>query len=151
MKLRKAKREELFQLIEMYFDDVLGQTRETISIPLDDSYIKAFEIIDSDPNQDLLVLVDKNDLILGTIQITYIQYLNRHGSKRAVFESVRIHKSHRGKGLGETMFNLAIQRVKDNNVSVIQLTSDKQRTDALRFYKKIGFSATHEGFKMTLK
>lgn len=151
MKLRKAKREELLQIIEMYFDDVLGQTREKISVPLADNYIKAFDIIDNDPNQELLVLVDANEVILGTIQITYIQYLNRGGSKRAIFESVRIHKDHRGKGLGEIMCNLAIQKAKDNGVSIIQLTSDKLRTDALRFYKKLGFSASHEGFKMNLE
>ncbi|PYF77425.1 GNAT family N-acetyltransferase [Pedobacter nutrimenti] len=150
MKLRKAKKEELFRIIELYADDVLGQSRETLSDPLDEGYVKAFDSIDRNPQQELLVLVDDNNLILGTLQITYVQYLNRMGSKRAIFEAVRIDKNHRGKGLGEMMCKLAINRAKENGVKFVQLFSDKQRTDALRFYQKIGFTPSHEGFKMNL-
>lgn len=150
MELRKAKKEELFRIIELYSDDVLGQTRETLSDPLDNAYLKAFDIIDLDPQQELLVLIDNDNFILGTLQITYLQYLNRRGSKRAIFEAVRIDKNHRGNGLGQVMLNLAINRAKENEVKVIQLFSDKQRSDALRFYQKIGFSPSHEGFKMNL-
>lgn len=151
MVLRKARKEELFRIIELYADDVLGQNRETLSDPLDKAYTDAFDIIDSNPQQELLVLVDDDNLIVGTLQITYIQYLNRKGSKRAIFEAIRIDKNHRGKGLGEIMCKLAIQKAKENGAKIIQLTSDKDRTDALRFYKKIGFSPTHEGFKMNIE
>lgn len=150
MKLRKAKKEELFRIIELYADDVLGQSRETLSDPLDEGYVKAFDSIDRNPQQELLVLVDDDNLILGTLQITYVQYLNRMGSKRAIFEAVRIDKNHRGKGLGEMMCKLAINRAKENGAKFVQLFSDKQRTGALRFYQKIGFTPSHEGFKMNL-
>jgi ribosomal protein S18 acetylase RimI-like enzyme len=150
MKLRKAKKEELFRIIELYADDVLGQSRETLSDPLDEGYLKAFDSIDRNPQQELLVLVDDDNLILGTLQITYVQYLNRMGSKRAIFEAVRIDKNHRGKGLGEMMCKLAINKAKENGAKFVQLFSDKQRTDALRFYQKIGFTPSHEGFKMNL-
>eukprot|EP01132_Coremiostelium_polycephalum_P021448 gene21448-25470_t len=134
----------------LYADDVLGQSRETLSDPLDEGYVKAFDSIDRNPQQELLVLVDDDNLILGTLQITYVQYLNRMGSKRAIFEAVRIDKNHRGKGLGEMMCKLAINRAKENGTKFVQLFSDKQRTGALRFYQKIGFTPSHEGFKMSL-
>lgn len=148
--LRKATLTDLMTIIEMLADDLLGRNREEVSDPLDERYIIAFKAIEKEPNQDLLVLVNDEDEVLGTLQITYLQYLNHKGSKRALIESVRIHSSQRGRGLGEKMFQLAINRAKEKGVNVIQLSSDKTRTDALRFYEKLGFTASHEGFKMKI-
>lgn len=148
--LRKATLKDLLTIVEMLADDVLGQTREEVSDPLDQRYITAFEAIDQDPNQDLVLLVNDQDEVLGTLQLTYLQYLNLKGSKRALIESVRIHSTQRRKGLGEQMFQLAIERAKENGATIIQLTSDKKRTEALRFYEKLGFTASHEGFKLKI-
>ncbi|MBK1897300.1 GNAT family N-acetyltransferase [Chryseobacterium paridis] len=150
LRLRKVTSADLMKIIEMLADDVLGQSREEVSDPLDERYVKAFKAIEQDPNQDLLVMVNDNDQILGTLQLTYLQYLNHKGSKRALVESVRIHSSVRGQGLGEKMFQLAIIRAKENGADTIQLTSDKTRTEALKFYQKLGFTASHEGFKMKI-
>lgn len=148
--LRKAAFQDLVIIIEMLADDMLGQTREDLTDPIQEYYITAFHAIDKDPNQDLVVLVDEQENVLGTLQITYLQYLNHKGSQRALIESVRIHSSQRGKGLGEKMFQLAIERAKEHGVAIIQLTSDKKRTEALKFYEKLGFTASHEGFKMKI-
>lgn len=148
--LRKVTSADLLTVIEMLADDVLGRSREEVSDPLDERYVNAFKAIEQDPNQDLLVLVNQHDEVLGTLQLTYLQYLNHKGSKRALIESVRIHSSQRKKGLGEKMLQLAIERAKRNGAHIIQLNSDKTRTDALRFYEKLGFTASHEGFKMKI-
>ncbi|ASW73030.1 GNAT family acetyltransferase [Chryseobacterium piperi] len=148
--LRKAAFQDLGIIIEMLADDVLGQTREELTDPIQEYYINAFHAIDKDPNQDLVVLVDEQENVLETLQITYLQYLNHKGSQRALIESVRIHSSQRGKGLGEKMFQLAIERAKEHGVAIIQLTSDKKHTEALKFYEKLGFIASHEGFKMKI-
>jgi len=150
LQLRTATLNDLPSIIALLADDVLGQSREIISTPLDAAYIKAFENINTDPNQDLVVLVDETDQILGTLQLTYLQYLNHKGSKRAMIESVRISQKQRGNGMGAQMMQLAIARAKEKGATIIQLTSDKQRTAALKFYEKLGFKASHEGFKMKL-
>ncbi|WP_418124538.1 GNAT family N-acetyltransferase [Chryseobacterium sp. PTM-20240506] len=150
LNLRKVTFGDLKTVIEMLADDVLGKNREEVSNPLNEQYISAFRSIEQNPYQDLLVLVNRDDEILGTLQVTYLQYLNHKGNKRALIESVRIHSSMRGKGLGEKMFHLVIQRAKENGADVVQLMSDKTRTEALRFYKKLGFTASHEGFKMKI-
>ncbi|MBT2622534.1 GNAT family N-acetyltransferase [Chryseobacterium sp. ISL-6] len=148
--LRKATLTDLMTIIEMLADDILGQSREEVSVPLDERYVSAFKAIDQDPNQDLVVLVNDHDEVLGTLQLTYLQYLNHKGSKRALIESVRIHSSQRGKGLGQKMFQLAIERAKEKGATILQLASDKKRVEALRFYEKLGFTASHEGFKMKI-
>ena len=85
------------------------------------------------------------------LQLTFIPYLTHIGSWRCLIEGVRIHTKYRGQGLGTEFFEWAIERAKAKNCNIIQLTSDKQRTDALRFYESLGFEATHEGFKLKLE
>jgi GNAT superfamily N-acetyltransferase len=84
------------------------------------------------------------------LQLTFIPYLTHTGSWRCLIEGVRIAKTHRGKGLGAKFINWAINRAREKNCSIVQLTSDKQRPDALRFYESLGFEATHEGFKLKI-
>lgn len=150
MILRKARKEDCYRIVELYADDILGKEREHLSNPLGDTYLEAFEAISNCPEQELLVLVNTEDYIIGTLQITYIQYLNHKGTKRAIIEAVRVDKAFRGQQIGEQMFKMAIKRAKENQVSSVQLMSDTQRTDALRFYKKIGFTPSHVGFKMNI-
>lgn len=148
--IRKATLEDVPGIVAMLADDKLGATREDYREPLPDSYTNAFNHIDSDKNQELMVMVDEGDSIIGTVQLSFIQYLTYQGGVRAQIEAVRIHKDHRGKGLGEVMFRWAIDRAREKGAHVLQLTTDKKRPDALAFYQKLGFVASHEGMKLHL-
>ena len=131
-------------------DDPLGATRECFENPLPVSYRKAFDLIDQDPNNELLVLENKRDGVLGVLEITYIPYLTYQGSRRALIEGVRIDKSQRGGGLGSMLILEAIERAKQKNCCLVQLTSDKARPESIQFYEKLGFIASHEGLKLKL-
>lgn len=148
MIIRKAEESDLVQIIEMLSDDQLGKKRENFSIPLPASYLKAFKCIQEDPYQELMVLVNESEKVIGTLQLSFIQYLTYQGGIRAQIEAVRIHKDYRGKGLGEKLFNWAINRAKTKGAHVLQLTTDKKRPEALAFYQKLGFIASHEGMKL---
>lgn len=145
----EAQEEDLTALVQLLADDELGQQREDLSKPLNSAYILAFQKINSDPNNELIV-VKENNKIAGMLQLTFIPYLTHTGSRRCLIEGVRIHRTYRGKGLGKLLINWAIERASSKNCHVIQLTSDKKRPDAISFYNKLGFDATHEGFKLKL-
>ncbi len=130
-------------------NDPLGIKREDISTPLNKSYIDAFISIDRDSNNELFV-VELGDVLVGMLQLTFIPYLTHIGSWRCLIEGVRIHENFRSCGYGKQMFEYAIERAKQRGCALVQLTSDKKRSDAIRFYEKLGFSATHEGFKMSV-
>ena len=131
-------------------DDPLGATRERFENPLPESYQKAFDLIDQDNNNELLVLENERDGVVGVLQITYIPYLTYQGSWRALIEGVRIDKSHRGGGLGSMLVLEAVERAREKNCRLVQLTSDKARPEAIQFYEKLGFTASHEGLKLKL-
>ena len=147
---REALQEDLSTLVEMLSDDVLGSSREDMNRPLNQRYQEAFQAILTDANNELIV-VYKHDEIIGMLQLTFIPYLTHIGSWRCLVEGVRIHANHRGKGLGSEFLRWAIERAKQRKCRMIQLTSDKQRHEAIQFYENLGFKATHEGFKMPLK
>ncbi|MCG9626685.1 GNAT family N-acetyltransferase [Vibrio mediterranei] len=149
LKYRSATLEDLESLVALLSNDPLGSQREDASIPLDSAYLEAFEAIVRDPNNQLLVVEQENSLV-GMLQITFIPYLTHIGSWRCLIEGVRIHSDYRGQGLGEQMFAYAIEQARNKGCTIVQLTSDKQRPDAIRFYEKLGFKATHEGFKLVL-
>lgn len=146
---RNAVENDLPALVQMLADDDLGNKREDSSMPLDSKYIDAFSSIRSDPNNELIV-VCCDDVIVGMLQLTFIPYLTYRGSWRCLVEGVRVHSKHRGHGLGKKLFEWAISRAQEKNCRLIQLTSDKTRADALRFYESLGFLASHEGFKLHL-
>ncbi len=131
-------------------DDPLGATRERFENPLPESYQKAFDLIDQDNNNELLVLENERDGVVGVLQITYIPYLTYQGSWRALIEGVRIDKSHRAGGLGSMLVLEAVERARQKNCRLVQLTSDKARPEAIQFYEKLGFTASHEGLKLKL-
>ena len=150
---REALIDDLSVIIKMLADDQLGSLREDDSIPIKDAYLNAFKTIDSDPNNELMVVetvVDSERAIVGMLQLTFIPYLTYKGSWRCLIEGVRIHKDYRGKGLGTQFFEWAIKRAKDRGCNIVQLTSNKQRSGAIRFYESLGFKASHEGFKLML-
>lgn len=148
---RKAKKSDVFSIVKMLADDPLGSKREDFSDSLPEKYYRAFAQIVQDTNQELMVVENREQQIIGTLQLTFIPYLTYQGGVRAQIEAVRIKKEFRGKGLGEQFFQWAINRAKEKGVHVLQLTSDKKRPDAIRFYEKLGFKATHEGMKLHFK
>ena|SRR6218665_2339838 len=150
LKFRKANKEDLYQIIEMLSDDKLGQLRESFQNPLPKKYFDAFDIINNDPHQELIVIENCEIEIVGTLQLSFIQYLTYQGGVRAQIEAVRIKKEFRGKGYGTLFFEWAIKRAKEKGAHLIQLTSDKKRPEAIHFYEKLGFTATHEGMKLHL-
>jgi ribosomal protein S18 acetylase RimI-like enzyme len=140
---------DLAAIVAMLADDELGRQREDSSIPLNQMYLDSFAAIDRDPNQILTVVEDNGDLI-GCLQITFIPGLSRLGTWRGQIESVRIAAGHRGEGLGRKMFEWAINECRSRGCGLVQLTTDKSRTDASKFYESLGFKASHEGMKLTL-
>ena len=119
------------------------------SRPLNERYATAFEAIDRDPNQ-LLAVVEHSLTIVGCLQLTFVPSLSRLGMWRGQIESVRIASNQRGSGLGQRMFEWAISECRARKCGLVQLTSDKARPDAIRFYEGLGFTASHEGFKLEL-
>lgn len=146
---RSATNSDLPTLVHMLADDDLGASREDTSNPLNHRYTDAFQAIAKDSNNELIVAESDGDLV-GMLQLTFIPYLSHTGSWRCLIEGVRVASSCRGKGLGSELIKWAIRRAGEMDCSIVQLTSDKQRTDAIRFYESLGFTASHEGFKLKL-
>jgi len=146
---RDARQSDLPVLVDMLADDALGTQREEASIPLNQDYLSAFKSIQSDPNNELVV-VESDNALVGMLQLTFIPYLSHRGSWRCLIESVRIHSQFRGMGMGTELFKWTIRRAKQKHCKLVQLTSDKKRPDAIRFYESLGFQATHERFKLKL-
>lgn len=146
---RSATRIDVAAIVCLLADDKLGQQREDYRDPLPEAYYEAFNRIDQDPNQELMV-VELAKQVIGTLQLSFIPYLTYQGGIRAQIEAVRIHKDHRGAGLGKTMMQWAIERARAKGAHVLQLTTDKKRPDALLFYERLGFVASHEGMKFHL-
>jgi ribosomal protein S18 acetylase RimI-like enzyme len=146
---RIAREHDLDKIVEMLANDSLGSQRERYEQPLPDCYLKAFQAISSDPNNELVVACRQNEVI-GVQQITFTPYITHQGGWRATIEGVRTSSSERGKGVGTELIRWAIQRAKERGCHLVQLTTDKKRGDALRFYERLGFKSTHEGLKMKL-
>ena len=148
MKFREATKNDLLQIVEMITDDELGKTRENYQIPLPVEYLNAFEKINSDENQELIVVENEDLEIIGTLQLSFIQYLTYRGGIRAQIEAVRIRNDKRGLGIAKIMFEWVINRAKERKVHLLQLTTDKKRPKAIKFYEKLGFKQSNEGMKM---
>ena len=147
---RAATVNDLAALIQMLADDFLGATREDTSEPMNQAYLDAFTAIDQDPNNELIV-TEQDGVIIGMLQLTFIPYLTYTGSWRCLIEGVRVSTHHRGQGIGTHIFEWAIARAKQKRCALIQLTSNKQRPEAIKFYQALGFTASHEGFKYDLR
>ncbi|MCC5803967.1 GNAT family N-acetyltransferase [Rossellomorea vietnamensis] len=149
LQFREATEKDVDRIVEMLADDVLGSKRERYEHPLPESYIQAFNAIDTDPNNELVVACQGEEVV-GVQQITFTPYLTHQGGWRATIEGVRTSASVRGEGVGTKMIQWAIARAEERGCHLIQLTTDKQRPDALRFYERLDFKATHEGLKLKL-
>jgi GNAT superfamily N-acetyltransferase len=152
MIFRRATKNDVPFIVKMMANDKLGKLRENYQEPLPEVYYTAFEIINSDPNQELMVVEnDKDSEIAGTFQLTYIPYLSYQGRLRAQIENVVVREDLRGQGIGKKIFEWAIERAKERNAHLLQLTSDKKRPDAIKFYEDLGFVASHKGMKLHFK
>ena len=147
---RKAKESDILNIVKLLADDEIGLKREDYKVPLPKNYYDAFQIILQDKNQELIILENFNKDTIGTLQLTFIPYLTYRGGLRAQIEAVRIDKKFRGMGFGKKAFNWAIKRSIDKGAHMVQLTTDKQRPDAMRFYKALGFKDSHVGMKLHL-
>ncbi len=145
--IRQATVADVPAIIALLADDDIGATREA---PEDRApYEESFAAIVGDPNQ-LLVVGERGGHIVATMQLTFIPGLSRRGTWRTQIEGVRVASSARGLGLGEKLIRWAIERARERGCALVQLTSDARRQDAHRFYERLGFTASHTGFKLQL-
>ncbi|WP_184928860.1 GNAT family N-acetyltransferase [Saccharothrix ecbatanensis] len=147
MTIRRATAEDVPAIAAMLADDELGALRES----LDDlaPYERAFAAIDAS-DHDVLVVAERDGVVVGTLQLTVLRGLSRRGASRAQIEAVRVASSARGEGLGKRLVRWAVDEAKTRGCAVVQLTSHKSRVDAHRFYLRLGFVQSHEGFKLPL-
>jgi ribosomal protein S18 acetylase RimI-like enzyme len=145
--VRKARRDDVEAIVRMLVDDQLGATRDSA----DDlePYLRAFDAIDADPQQ-LLVVATSNDEPVATLQLTIIPGLARQGALRGQIEAVRVRSDHRSAGVGGDLVQWAVDESRRRGCALVQLTSDTSRTAAHRFYERLGFVASHTGFKLHL-
>lgn len=148
-RFRKAETEDLERLVQLLADDPLGASREDVAVPVNQKYLTAFDHINNDSNNELIVATIDGQLA-GMLQLTFIPYLTYTGSWRCLIEGVRVDEVFRGQGLGKKLIQWSIARAKQRGCHLVQLTTDKKRPDAIRFYKQLGFTASHEGFKLKL-
>jgi GNAT superfamily N-acetyltransferase len=146
---RPAREADVSEIVRLLADDPLGATRERYETPLPESYARAFRAIDADPNNELVVAW-QGDRVVGVLQLTFIPYLTYQGGWRALIEGVRVDARVRSLGLGRALFEWAIGRARERGCHMVQLTTDKSRPDARRFYEALGFVASHEGMKLRL-
>lgn len=144
---RKAEEKDLIKILQLLADDILGKERENFSDI--SNYQKAFLEISESKNDFLMVLEYENQVI-ATCHLTLMSSLTRKSAKRINIEAVRVDEFFRGKKIGEFMFEKIKEFGQKNEAKILQLTTDKKRSDALRFYQKIGFEASHEGMKLYL-
>ena len=150
VEFRHACQSDLAHIIALLADDGIGRSRDDASLPLDAAYKSAFNAMQRDDNQVMLV-GEVAGSIIGYLQLTFIPGLSRKGAWRAQIESVRVASRLRGGGIGGAMLEHAIGLARDRGCSLVQLTSDKTRGEAHRFYGRLGFVASHDGFKLVLQ
>ena len=149
IRFRQAVLADLPAIIGLLADDDLGRQRERIGPPPHPNYERAFHAIEEDSNQ-LLAVAERGGEVVGCLQLTFIPGLSHVGLWRGQIESVRVSSKLRGSGLGGKLFEWAIEECRKRGCGLVQLTTDKSRPDALRFYQSLGFTASHEGMKLDL-
>ncbi|MBT4989904.1 MAG: GNAT family N-acetyltransferase [Rickettsiales bacterium] len=149
IKIRKASKEDVPDIVRIISDNPIGALREDFQENIPNSYYVAFDRIDQDINQ-LLVVAEIKSNIVGTLQISFISNMSVKGAYRALIEGMHVDSKYRGEGVGTFMMEWAINKARQKGCNIAQLTSNKERIDAHRFYSRLGFVATHEGFKLAL-
>ena len=146
---RRATRDDLPAIVSLLADDMLGRARERPSEPLDPSYLAGFDAIEANPN-DMLAVVEQDGCVLGCLQLTFLPGISHLGSWRGHIEGVRIAAKRRGAGIGRQLLEWAIAQCRAKGCLTVQLTTNSARLDAQRFYKTLGFEASHVGMKLSL-
>lgn len=151
MNFRLAVRGDVPAVLSLLADDAITRSRGYGTVPeeVDAAIWQAFDAINADPNNELIV-ADDNGEVVGTCQLTFTPGLSRGGAWRMTIEAVRIRSDRRGSGKGKTMMAYALTRARERGCRFAQLATDKRRADAHRFYESLGFVATHEGMKLAL-
>ncbi|WP_329121995.1 GNAT family N-acetyltransferase [Streptomyces sp. NBC_01353] len=147
MILRPATRAELPAVLALLSGEETVVDPDAVVVTT--AYERAFAEIDGDPRNEMLVLVD-GELVVGCLQATYIPGLGKGGAERALIEVVRVRADRRGGGLGRELMARAVERARARGCALVQLTSNKERTEAHRFYASLGFARSHDGFKLAL-
>ncbi|MFA5970307.1 MAG: GNAT family N-acetyltransferase [Sphingomonas sp.] len=148
--VRDALAADLPVIVAMLAEDQIGGNPDNPAEPLDPAYLSAFAAIDADPNQRLLV-AELGGKVVGTMQLSFLPGISNHGAWRGQIEAVRVVRAHRSAGLGAAMIAWAVARCRERECSHAQLTSNATRTDAHRFYERLGWKKSHAGFKLHLK
>lgn len=148
MIFREARREDVPAIVALLAADSLGAGREVAAG--DTAYDRAFDEIAADP-RNLLIVADDDGAVVGCVQVTYIPGLSRRGAERALLEGVRVRADRRGRGLGRELIAWCVDAARERGCALVQLTTDKRRADAHRFYERLGFVASHEGMKLSLR
>lgn len=151
LKIRPAKASDLPAIVRMLADDPLGSQRERSIDPLPRKYYAAFEAIQLDSNNELVVAEAEDATIIAVLQLTFTPYITHQGGWRATIEGVRVDRKFRGSGFGRDFVSWAIRRAQDRGCHIVQLTTDKKRPEALKFYQSLGFTASHEGMKLKVQ
>ncbi|GAA4131339.1 GNAT family N-acetyltransferase [Actinomadura keratinilytica] len=146
---REATRDDLPQIVALLADDGLGATSETPGEALPEYYVRAFEAIADDP-RNAVIVAEVDGEIVGTLQLTYIPSLTCLGGERAQIEGVRVATDQRGHGIGQAMITWAVEQARARGCRMVQLTTDRRRPEAIRFYQKLGFRPSHTGMKYHL-
>jgi len=147
--IRRATVTDLGDMVRLLADDELGRAREDTSPTLNPQYVAAFHAIDAEPHQ-LLVVLEQHEHVIGCLQLSFFRALSRLGALRGQIEGVRIDSVYRGNGFGRAMIQWSIAECRRRGCGSVQLTTDKSRLRALRFYQSLGFVASHEGMKFDL-
>ncbi|MFY1691005.1 GNAT family N-acetyltransferase [Plantactinospora sp. WMMB782] len=157
---RTARREDVPAIVAMLLDDEVAASREPVAgasrepveptgEEVDAAYWAGFEAVDADPRNELIV-AELDGEPVGTMQLTFIPGVSRRGAERMQIEAVRVRSDRRGDGIGRRMMAWAVEQARERGCRLVQLTTDKRRTDAHRFYAGLGFQASHEGMKLSL-
>jgi ribosomal protein S18 acetylase RimI-like enzyme len=147
--IRRARRDDVGAIVAMLADDPLGSGRERIEEPLPPPYFSAFEVVDRDPNIQLVVAENGEGEVVGCLQLCILPGLSSQGASRALIEDVRVASHCRSQGIGEQMVQWAITEAREKNCKLVELLTHNSRVDAQRFYVKLGFQQSHKG--MTLR
>jgi GNAT superfamily N-acetyltransferase len=150
LRFRKAVRDDVSFIVQLQANDKLGAKREDYHNPLPEVYYTAFDKIDADAKQQLIVVENDAAEIIGTLQLSFLQYLTYRGGIRVQIEAVRVREDMRGAGIGQQIFEWAIEHARKAGAHMVQLTTDKERPEAIQFYQKLGFKPSHEGMKLHL-
>ena len=147
--IRRAGRGDVPSIVRMLADDPLGSGRERVEDPLPESYFRAFEAVDRDPNIQLVVAEDREGVVVGCLQLCVLPGLSSQGALRGLIEDVRVAAHCRSRGIGEQMVQWAVTQARSRGCRLVELLTHNSRVDAQRFYKRLGFAQSHAG--MTIR